>query len=106
MAGLVIQPELWWGEGNYTERITIRNNTFMKCGYATSDNDSVHVVLDGLRNILIKENYFYNGQHRVNNRGVDHSIDDETLVYINRAQSLTLERNRAWCSGDAYKKRL
>ncbi|CAF1343368.1 unnamed protein product, partial [Adineta ricciae] len=37
MAAIVMQPELWWAEGNYAEHVIIRNNTLMKCGYATSD---------------------------------------------------------------------
>ena len=36
IAGLVMQPELWWGEGNYAERVVIRHNTLARCGYATT----------------------------------------------------------------------
>jgi hypothetical protein len=141
IAGIVMQPELWWGEGNYAERVIIRNNTLMKCGYATSgpwteqagvltiygtgkssvtyghhtltiennffvDNDGVHMVLDGVKNTLIKRNSFVNGQHKINNRGSDHGIEGGSLIYINRAQSLTLEGNRAWCLGSAHTRRL
>ncbi|CAF4997850.1 unnamed protein product, partial [Rotaria sp. Silwood1] len=31
-----MQPELWWGEGNYAEHVVIRNNTLPKCGDATT----------------------------------------------------------------------
>ena len=36
IAGLVMGPELWWGEGNYAKNIVIRGNTFAHCGYATT----------------------------------------------------------------------
>ncbi|PQV63287.1 Right handed beta helix region [Abditibacterium utsteinense] len=36
IAGLVMGPELWWGEGNYTRNVVIRGNTFAHCGYATT----------------------------------------------------------------------
>ena len=36
IAGLVMGPELWWGEGNYARNVTIRGNTFAHCGYATT----------------------------------------------------------------------
>ncbi|CAF1447747.1 unnamed protein product [Rotaria sordida] len=141
ISGLVMQPEFWWGEGNYAERVIIRNNTLIRCGYATTgswtqqagvltiygtgtssvayghhaitiennffiDNDGAQMVLDGLKNVLIKRNYFTNAQHKVNNRGSDHGIDGGALVHINRAQSLALEGNRAWCLGAAHSKPL
>ncbi|RYG63543.1 hypothetical protein EON80_21020, partial [bacterium] len=36
IAGLVIGPELWWGEAGYAHDLVIRNNTFTRCGYATT----------------------------------------------------------------------
>jgi hypothetical protein len=138
---LVTQPELWWGEGNYAERVVIRNNTFARCGYATTgpwteqagvltiygtggsslvdghhtlpiennvflDNNGVQLVLDGLKNTIVRRNSFFNAQHKINNRGANHGIDGRALVYINRAHSLTLEGNRAWKLGTAHKRRL
>jgi hypothetical protein len=78
--------------GHHT--ITIRNNFFI-------ENDGVQMVLDGLKDTLIKQNIFSNGQNKINNRGSEHGIDSGTLIYINRAQSLILEGNRAWNLGIA-----
>ena len=46
IAGLVMGPELWWGEGNYARNIVIKNNTFAHCGYATTGpwNDQAGVL--------------------------------------------------------------
>jgi hypothetical protein len=137
ISGLVMQPELWWGEAKYAERVIIRNNTLIRCGYASTgswteqagvltiygtgnspiayghhtitiennlfiDNDGVQMVLDGLKDTLIKRNTFSNAQNKINYRGSDHGIDSGTLIYINRAQSLTLQGNRAWNLGLAH----
>ncbi|RYX83909.1 hypothetical protein EON83_12270 [bacterium] len=36
IAGIVIGPELWWGEANYAKNVIIRGNTITHCGYATT----------------------------------------------------------------------
>ena len=141
IAGLVMQPELWWGEGNYAERVVIRNNTLARCGYATTgrwseqagvltvrgtgtspivhghdtltiennvflDNDGVQMVLDGLKNTVVRRNWFVNAQNKVNDRGADHGYDGGALVHINRALSVRLESNRAWNLGPAHTRNL
>ncbi|CAF1453473.1 unnamed protein product [Adineta steineri] len=71
MAGLVMQPELWWGEGKYSERIPIRNNTFMKCGYATSVSsaEQADILTIYVHHTLTIENNIFSdndGVHMVN----------------------------------------
>ncbi len=36
IAGIVLGPELWWGEANYAKNVVIRGNTIAHCGYATT----------------------------------------------------------------------
>ena len=36
IAGLVISPEFYWNEAGYSCRVTVRGNTFRRCGYATA----------------------------------------------------------------------
>ena len=36
IAGLVISPEFYWNEAGYSRRVTARDNTFRRCGYATA----------------------------------------------------------------------
>ena len=72
IAGLVMGPELWWGEGNYAHNVTIRGNTFAHCGYATTGpwNAQAGVLTllgtgdspdaRGHRNITIENNTFAN----------------------------------------------
>jgi hypothetical protein len=84
-------------DGHHT--LTIENNVFL-------DNNGVQLVLDGLKNTIVRRNSFFNAQHKINNRGANHGIDGRALVYINRAHSLTLEGNRAWKLGTAHKRRL
>lgn len=86
MAGIVMQPELWWGEGNYGERVTIRNNTLMRCGYATSGSwteqagvltiygTGTSSTAYGHHSLLIENNLFSN------NDGVQMVLD--SLKYV------------------------
>ena len=75
--------------------LTLENNTF-------SDNDGVQLVLDGLRDTIVRKNSFFNAQKKVNNRGTGHGIDSGALIYISRARSLTLKGNRAWSLGATH----
>ncbi|CAF1089712.1 unnamed protein product [Adineta steineri] len=62
MAGLVMQSALRWGEGKYSERIPIRNNTFMKCGYATSGSWTEQadiLTIYGHHTLTIENNMFF-----------------------------------------------
>ena len=36
IAGLVIAPEYYWNEAGYSRDVTVRNNVFRHCGYATA----------------------------------------------------------------------
>ena len=36
IAGIVLAPELWWGEADYSRNVTIRGNTIAHCGYANT----------------------------------------------------------------------
>ena len=36
IAGLVISPEYYWNEAGYSRRVTVRDNVFRHCGYATA----------------------------------------------------------------------
>ncbi len=38
IAGIVLGPELWWGEADYSRDVTIRGNTIAHCGYANTGN--------------------------------------------------------------------
>ena len=38
IAGIVLGPELWWGEADYSRDVTIRGNTIARCGYANTGN--------------------------------------------------------------------
>ena len=70
IAALVMGPELWWGEGNYAQNVTIRGNKFARCGYATTGpwNEQAGVLTlhgtgespdaRGHRNIVIENNIF------------------------------------------------
>ena len=81
IAGLVIGPELWWGEGNYAKNLRISGNTFAHCGYATTGpwNEqagvlTVHGTGDapdarGHSNLTIDNNLF------ANNDGVNVVLD-------------------------------
>lgn len=102
IAGLVIGPELWWGEGNYAHRVTIRGNTFTHCGYATtgpwSDQAGALTVLGtgdspdarGHSDITIENNFF------VANDGVNVVLDGlENSSFIgNRFLSAQKQENR------------
>jgi hypothetical protein len=35
IAGIVVSPEAWWNEADYSHNVTIRNNTIQHTGYAT-----------------------------------------------------------------------
>ena len=81
IAGLVMGPELWWGEGNYAHNVTIRGNTFAHCGYATTGpwNEQAGVLTllgtgdspdaRGHKNIVIENNTF------ANNDGINVVLD-------------------------------
>ncbi len=81
IAGLVMGPELWWGEGNYARNIIIKGNTFAHCGYATTGpwNEQAGVLTlhgtgdspeaRGHTNIQIENNSF------VSNDGVQVVLD-------------------------------
>ncbi len=81
IAGLVMGPELWWGEGNYARNVTIRGNTFAHCGTTTTGpwNAQAGVLTllgtgdapdaRGHRNITIENNTF------ANNDGVNVVLD-------------------------------
>ncbi len=81
IAGLVMGPEMWWGEANYAQNVVIRGNTFAHCGYATTGpwNDQAGVlsvlatgdspVARGHSNIRIENNSF------VSNDGVNVVLD-------------------------------
>ena len=38
IAGIVLGPELWWGEADYSQNVTIHGNTIAHCGYANTGN--------------------------------------------------------------------
>ena len=81
IAGLVMGPELWWGEGNYARNVVIRGNTFAHCGYATTGpwnaQSGVLTLLGtgdapdarGHKNIIIENNSF------ANNDGINVVLD-------------------------------
>ena len=90
ISGLTMQPELWWGEGNYARNVTIRGNTFAHCGTATTGpwNEQAGVltlhgtgdspVARGHRNITIENNLF------VDNDGVNVVLDGiEDAIFRN-----------------------
>ncbi|HLY75631.1 MAG TPA: right-handed parallel beta-helix repeat-containing protein, partial [Planctomycetota bacterium] len=70
IAGIVLAPELWWGEACFSRRITIRNNTIRRCGTAsmgpwTAQAGVLSVTAEvkpgqepGHRQILIENNRF------------------------------------------------
>jgi hypothetical protein len=35
IAGIVLAPELWWGEACFSRKVTIRDNTIRRCGTAS-----------------------------------------------------------------------
>ena len=90
IAGLVMGPELWWGEGNYAKNIIVRGNTFAHCGYATTGpwNEqagvlTIHGTGDspdarGHSNIQIENNAF------VSNDGIQVVLDGlENSIFKN-----------------------
>ena len=108
IAGLVMGPELWWGEGNYARNVTIRGNTFAHCGYATTGpwNEQAGVLTllgtgdspdaRGHRDITIENNTF------ANNDGINVVLDGVEGAVFRDNKFINAQQNETNRGADHY----
>lgn len=94
IADLVVSPEYYWNEADYSRKLVIRNNLFGRCGYATTgpwnqQAGALTIVSEaksrgpagyGHRHIVIEGNTFED--------------NDAVNVLINSAQDVLVKSNR------------